>query len=81
MLSANLPARFTSLEGTLLTAKVNGGLRCENAANQLIVSCLMRDEIVLMEEHIPGTLWQLWRPMMTGYITEKELQATVRELA
>jgi len=54
LVSTNLPARFTSLDGTLRTAMVNGGLCCEEAANQLIASCLMRDEMALMEEHIPG---------------------------
>ncbi len=29
---------------------------------------------------VRGTPWR-WRPMITAYITEKELQATVRELA
>lgn len=52
--SANLPARFTSLDGTLRTAMVNGGLCCEEAANQLIANCLSRHEMALMEEHIPG---------------------------
>ena len=52
--SANLPTRFTSLDGTLRTAMVNGGLCCEEAANQLIISCLSRHEMALMEEHIPG---------------------------
>ena len=33
---------------------VEAGLCCEEAARQLIVSCLSRHEIALMEEHIPG---------------------------
>jgi len=54
LVSANLPARFTSLDGTLRTAMVNSGLCCEEAANKLILSCLGRNEIALMEENIPG---------------------------
>lgn len=51
---SQVTAHVASLDGTLRTAMVNGGLCCEEAANQLIISCLSRYEIALMEEHIPG---------------------------
>jgi hypothetical protein len=54
MTATNLPAHFTSLDGTLRTALVNAGLCCEAAADAMIANTVMEREINQMEREISG---------------------------